>query len=71
MVDINFMSQNKHNFNYIKDNSKSRSGNYYQKFELRNGNCIGDENKVDLIMNYIKENRDFKTVYDIKRSFNK
>ncbi len=39
----NFMSQNKHNFNYIMDNSKSRSGNYYQKFELRNGDCFGDE----------------------------
>ena len=36
------MSQNKYNFNYIKDSSKSRSGNY-QKFE-RNGDCFGDEN---------------------------
>ena len=43
----NFMSQNKHNFNYIKDSSKSRSGNYYQKFELRNGDCFGDENWSD------------------------
>ena len=30
----NFMGQNKHNFDYIKDHSKSRSGNYYQKSEL-------------------------------------
>ena len=43
----NFMSQNKHNFDYIKDHSKSRSGNYYQKFELRNGDCFGDENWSD------------------------
>ena len=35
----NYMGQNKHNFSYIEDNSKSRSGNYYQKFELRNGDC--------------------------------
>ena len=39
----NYMSQNKHNFKYINDNSKSRGGNYYQKFELRNGDCFGDE----------------------------
>ncbi len=43
----NFMSQNKHNFDYIKDNSNSRSGNYYQKFELRSGDCFGDENWSD------------------------
>ena len=29
------MSQNKHNFNYIKDSSQARSGDYYQKFELK------------------------------------
>ena len=34
-------------------------------------NCIGNENQVNLILNYIKENREFKTVYDIKRTFNK
>ena len=34
-------------------------------------NCIGNESQVELILNYIKENRDFKTVYDIKRTFNK
>ena len=43
----NFMSQNKHNFSYLMDNSKSRSGNFYQKFELRNGDCFGDENWSD------------------------
>ena len=34
-------------------------------------NSIGNEKQVDLILTYIKENRDFKTVYDIKRTFNK
>ena len=43
----NFMGQNKHNFTYLMDNSKSRSGNFYQKFELRNGDCFGDENWSD------------------------
>jgi hypothetical protein len=43
----NFMSQNKHNFNYIKDSSQARSGDYYQKFELRSGDCFGDENWSD------------------------
>ena len=43
----NFMSQNNHNFNYIKDISKARAGEYYQKFELRNGDCFGDENWND------------------------
>ena len=43
----NFMAQNKHNFTYLMDNSKSRSGNFYQKFELRNGDCFGDENWND------------------------
>ena len=43
----NFMAQSKHNFNYIKDSSQARSGDYYQKFELRNGDCFGDENWND------------------------
>ena len=43
----NYMSQNKYNFSYIKDNSKSRSGNYFQKFELRNGDCFEDDNWSD------------------------
>ena len=43
----NFMSQNKHNFNYIKDTSQARSGEYYQKFELRNGDCFSDESWND------------------------
>ena len=43
----NFMSQNKHNFNYIKDSSQARSGEYYQKFELRSGDCFGDESWND------------------------
>ena len=43
----NFMSQNSHNFRYVKDSSNARAGNYYQKFELRNGDCFGDENWND------------------------
>ena len=43
----NFMNQNKHNFNYIKDSSKARAGDYYQRFELRNGDCFSDENWND------------------------
>ena len=33
--------------------------------------CIENTKQVDYIMNYIKEKREFKTSYDIKRSFNK
>lgn len=33
--------------------------------------CLNNEQQVDYIMNYIKEKREFKTSYDIKRSFNK
>ena len=43
----NFMSQNSYNFRYVKDSSNARAGNYYQKFELRNGDCFGDENWND------------------------
>ena len=43
----NFMNQNDYNFNYIKDNSKARAGDYFQKFELRDGDCFGDDNWSD------------------------
>ena len=43
----NFKSQNNYNFNYIKDSSKARAGDYYQRFELRNGDCFADENWDD------------------------
>ena len=33
--------------------------------------CIENDKQVEYIMNYIKEKREFKTSYDIKRSFNK
>tara|TARA_B100000963_G_scaffold360371_1_gene391017 strand:- start:49785 stop:50132 length:348 start_codon:yes stop_codon:yes gene_type:complete len=33
--------------------------------------CLNNEKQIDYIMNYIKEKREFKTSYDIKRSFNK
>ena len=43
----NFKSQNNYNFRYIKDSSKARAGDYYQRFELRNGDCFADENWDD------------------------
>ena len=43
----NFMSQNDYNFKYIRDNSKARAGDYLQKFELRDGDCFGDDNWSD------------------------
>ena len=43
----NFMSQKNHNFSYIKDSSQARAGDYYQKFELRDGDCFGDESWND------------------------
>ena len=42
----NYMSQNKYNFSYIEDNLKTRSGNYYQRFELRNGDCFDQSTKT-------------------------
>ena len=43
----NYMSQNDYNFSYIKDNSKARAGDYFQKFELRDGDCFSDDNWSD------------------------
>ncbi len=43
----NFMVHNEHNFNYIKDKKKARAGKYYQQFELRDGDCFGDDSWSD------------------------
>ena len=43
----NFMDHNEHNFKYIKDKKKARAGKYYQQFELRDGDCFGDEGWSD------------------------
>jgi len=44
---LNFMDHNDHNFQYIKDKTKARAGKYYQRFELRDGDCFGDDNWSD------------------------
>jgi len=43
----NFMDHNDYNFQYIKDKTKARAGNYFQRFELRDGDCFGDEGWSD------------------------
>ena len=40
---LNFMDHNDYNFQYIKDKSKARAGKYFQRFELRDGDCFGDD----------------------------
>ena len=40
---MNFMGHHDHNFQYIKDKKKARAGKYYQRFELRDGDCFGDD----------------------------
>ena len=39
----NYMDHNDYNFKYIKDKEKARAGKYYQQFELRDGDCFGDD----------------------------
>jgi hypothetical protein len=43
----NFMNHNDYNFKYIKDKKKARAGKYFQQFELRDGDCFGDDNWTD------------------------
>jgi hypothetical protein len=40
---LNFMDHNDYNFQYIKDKTKARAGKYFQRFELRDGDCFGDD----------------------------
>ena len=44
---LNFMDYNDHNFQYIKDKTKARAGKYFQRFELRDGDCFGDDSWSD------------------------
>ena len=44
---LNFMDHNDYNFQYIKDKTKARAGKYYQRFEVRDGDCFGDDNWSD------------------------
>ena len=43
----NHMDHNDYNFQYIKDKTKARAGKYFQRFELRDGDCFGDDNWSD------------------------
>ena len=43
----NHMDHNDYNFQYIKDETKARAGKYFQRFELRDGDCFGDDNWSD------------------------
>jgi len=40
---VNYMDQNEHNYSYISDKDFARRGSFYQRFELRDGDCFGDE----------------------------
>lgn len=44
---VNYMDQKKHNFSYIKDKIRARAGDYFQQFELRDGDCFSDDNWSD------------------------
>jgi len=44
---LNFMDHNDHNFQYIKDKTKARAGKYFQRFEVRDGDCFGDDGWSD------------------------
>ena len=39
----NHMGHNDYNFKYIEDKNKARAGKYFQRFELRDGDCFGDD----------------------------
>ena len=44
---VNHMDHNDHNFQYIKDKTTARAGKYFQRFELRDGDCFGDDSWND------------------------
>ena len=44
---MDFWKHNEHNYSYISDKNFSRRGDFYQKFELREGDCWGDEDWND------------------------
>ncbi|MDA8858978.1 polysaccharide lyase [Candidatus Pelagibacter sp.] len=39
----NHMGHNNYNFQYIKNKTKARAGKYFQRFEVRDGDCFGDD----------------------------
>jgi len=56
---LNFMDHNDYNFQYIKDKTKARAGKYFQRFELRDGDCFGDDGWSDCDTN--RERVEFST----------
>ena len=44
---VNYYDQNEHNYSYISDINFARRGSFYQRFELRDGDCFGDEDWND------------------------
>ena len=56
---LNFMDHNDHNFQYIKDKTKARAGKYFQRFEVRDGDCFGDDSWSDCDTN--RERVEFST----------
>ena len=55
----NFMDHNDYNFQYIKDKTKARAGKYYQRFEVRDGDCFGNDGWNDCKTN--RERVEFST----------
>jgi len=55
----NYMDHNDYNFQYIKDKTKARAGKYFQRFEVRDGDCFGDEGWSDCDTN--RERVEFST----------
>jgi len=39
----NFMGKHEYSFQYLKDELKARAGKYYQRFEVRDGDCFGND----------------------------
>jgi len=44
---VNYFGQNEHNYSYISDINFARRGSFYQRFELRDGDCFADEDWND------------------------
>ncbi|MQG27295.1 MAG: hypothetical protein FI723_02790, partial [SAR202 cluster bacterium] len=44
---VNYKDQNEHNYSYISDKDFARRGSFYQRFELRDGDCFGGDGDWD------------------------
>jgi len=56
---LNYMDHNDYNFQYINNKTKARAGKYFQRFELRDGDCFGDDSWSDCDTN--RERVEFST----------